>query len=82
MRATIIKEELIVSDLRMGLEPHYNFNFVIARQGDHGHWEPLAPARQLPDPVRASVTDRQTGSALTRLWQRIWSGSGEVLEMP
>jgi len=82
MRATVVDGELIVSDLRMGLEPNYNFNFLIARQRDAGQWEPVTPPQQLRDAWRAPVADGKTGSALARLWQRIWSGSGDVLEMP
>jgi len=82
MRATVRDGELIVSDLRMGLEPYYNFNFLIARQREDGRWEPVTPPHQLNDAWRTPAAGRQAGGALARLWQRIWSGSGEVLEMP
>jgi inner membrane protein len=32
MRAHVVDEELVVSDLRMGLEQDYSFNFVVARR--------------------------------------------------
>jgi len=81
MRAEVVNGELIVSDLRMGLEPNYNFNFVIARQREDGSFEPLIPARQLDNAWRAPVADGQAGSALARLWQRIWTPDGGMLEM-
>ena len=35
MRAQVVGDELVLSDLRMGLEPDYNFNFVVAaREGE------------------------------------------------
>jgi len=81
MRAEVVNGELIVSDLRMGLEPNYNFNFVIARQGDDGGWEPVVPARQLDNAWRAPVAEGQAGAALARLWQRIWTADAGMLEM-
>jgi len=82
MRAEVVDGELIVSDLRMGLEPNYNFNFVVARQNETDGWEPVAPPRQLDDAWRAPVAEGRTGEAMTRLWQRIWAADGGMLEMP
>ncbi|HBK45411.1 MAG TPA: hypothetical protein DDZ67_03040, partial [Xanthomonadaceae bacterium] len=45
MRARVVDGELMLSDLRMGLEPDYNFNFIVAREQD-GRWIE-APPRQV-----------------------------------
>jgi len=82
MRAEVVDGELIVSDLRMGLEPNYNFNFVVAHQNEQGGWEPVTPARQLDNAWRAPVAEGRAGEAITRLWQRIWNAEKGMLEMP
>jgi len=57
---------LVVSDLRMGVEPDYVFNFVVAeRDGPDGAWREVTP-RQLQWPWEAS---RRIGG----VWNRIWS---------
>lgn len=48
MRARIEGDELVLSDLRMGSEPDYFFNFAVARRDGEGPWQPLHPPRQLP----------------------------------
>ncbi|MEE7561282.1 metal-dependent hydrolase, partial [Xanthomonas sp. Kuri4-2] len=53
MRAQVVDGELVLSDLRMGLEPDYNFNFAVARRTADG-WQPIAP-RQLEAAYRAPV---------------------------
>ncbi|MCD7098233.1 metal-dependent hydrolase [Stenotrophomonas sp. MMGLT7] len=70
MRAQVVDGELVLSDLRMGLEPQYNFNFVVARQRGAG-WEELPP-RQVEAAYRAPVARGQLGDALARMWWRIW----------
>jgi len=82
MRAEVVDGELIVSDLRMGLEPDYNFNFVVARQGENGDWNPVTPPKQLDNAWRAPVAEGRTRAALARLWRRIWTADEGVLEMP
>ena len=52
----------MISDLRMGLEPHYVFNFHVARIGNP-HPVPVVPA-QLP-----GIRDF---SRLHWVWARIW----------
>ncbi|MDG2526307.1 metal-dependent hydrolase [Stenotrophomonas sp. HITSZ_GD] len=74
MRAQVVDSELVLSDLRMGLEPEYNFNFVVARQGAGGRWEEIAP-RQLQAAYRAPVRRGQLRQALARMWTRIWQAS-------
>ncbi|WP_369934096.1 metal-dependent hydrolase [Xanthomonas tesorieronis] len=70
MRAQVKDGELVLSDLRMGLEPDYNFNFAVARQHGNG-WEAIAP-RQLQAAYRAPAARGQIRAALARMWQRIW----------
>jgi len=81
MRAEVVDGELIVSDLRMGLEPNYNFNFVVARQGEDGRWEPVDPPRQLNNAWRAPLAEGRMSAALMRLWQRIWTFDEGTVEM-
>ena len=45
MRARVQGELLEVSDLRMGLEPYYSFNFALARRAPGGDWQAIAPQR-------------------------------------
>lgn len=71
MRAQVVDGELVLSDLRMGLEPEYNFNFAVARQRADGRWEEIAP-RQLQAAYRAPVRRGQLRQALARMWTRIW----------
>ena len=70
MRAQVVGDELVLSDLRMGLEPDYNFNFAVAvREG--GRWRAIPP-RQLQAAYRAPVASGKLKDALARLWRRIW----------
>lgn len=63
MRARVQDDTLVVSDLRMGLEPDYSFNFVVAHR-QAGQWQALPP-QQLP-------MARPGREDLARLWARIW----------
>ncbi|UHQ22451.1 metal-dependent hydrolase [Lysobacter sp. 5GHs7-4] len=63
MKAEQRDGRLVLSDLRMGLEPDYNFRFVVAQRGDGG-WSEV-PAQQLQWPWQAA--DR-----LPAMWTRIW----------
>ena len=69
MRARVVDGELVLSDLRMGAEPDYGFNFVVA-QRDGDRWRALPP-EQLPWPWEASKRQRQA-------WDRIWNEPGPV----
>ncbi|KAF1712868.1 metal-dependent hydrolase [Pseudoxanthomonas sacheonensis] len=70
MRAQVRGDELVLSDLRMGLEPDYNFNFAVAvREG--GQWRAMPP-RQLQAAYRAPVASGKLKDALAQLWHRIW----------
>lgn len=48
LRADTVADELVLSDLRMGLEPDYFFRFAVATR-EQGTWQPMPP-RQLPRP--------------------------------
>lgn len=70
MRAHVVGNELVLSDLRMGLEPDYNFRFVVAeREGDG--WKAIPP-RQMQAAYRAPVARGKLREALLALWSRIW----------
>ena len=63
VKANRMRDELVVSDLRMGAEPDYSFRFVVARAGPGG-WNAIPP-RQLRWPWSAS-------RRLPAVWNRIW----------
>ncbi|WP_058833919.1 metal-dependent hydrolase [Luteimonas abyssi] len=63
MRAQVVDGELVLSDLRMGLEPDYSFNFVVGREDGTG-WQAVSP-RQLP-------MARPRSEELSQMWTRIW----------
>lgn len=64
MRAVELDGSLVLSDLRMGSEPDYSFNFVVAER-DGGQWQGIAP-RQL------SFAWGDVRSRLPRVWARIF----------
>jgi inner membrane protein len=71
MRAQVVGNELVLSDLRMGLEPDYNFRFIVARrEGDQ--WRAIPP-RQMQAAYRAPVAEGGLRKALRELWSRIWN---------
>jgi inner membrane protein len=57
-------ERLVLSDLRMGAEPDYIFQFAVARQ-EAGQWQPIPP-EQVQRPWNAS-------RRLAQVWRRIWT---------
>jgi len=73
MRARVENDELVLSDLRMGMEPNYNFNFVVARWQD-GQWQAVHP-RRLPLDWPADAEGRTRGERIKEaahyLWQRL-----------
>lgn len=73
MRAQAVGNELVLSDLRMGLEPDYNFSFVVAQREADG-WQAVPP-RQLQAAYRAPVARGKLMEALFALWHRIWHQS-------
>jgi inner membrane protein len=63
MKARVVDGRVMVSDLRMGLEPDYIFNFAVAeRDGDR--WRAIPP-QQLQWPWNAA-------GRLRGVWARIW----------
>ena len=62
VRARVDNDRLVISDLRMGQEPFYAFNHVVAARGNP-HWTEIA-TELLP----TSVDDR----VLAEIWDRIW----------
>lgn len=65
-KASVRDGQLILSDLRMGSEPDYTFNFAVAKR-DGERWCEIPPQQ-----VRWSV---QVRKQLAALWQRIWRES-------
>ena len=63
MKAQVIEGRVMVSDLRMGLEPDYIFNFAVARR-DGDAWRAMPP-EQLQWPWNAA-------GRLRGVWTRIW----------
>ena len=62
-KAQVRDGQLVLSDLRMGAEPDYSFNFAVAEPDGDG-WRAIPP-QQLRWPWEAS---RRLGD----MWQRIW----------
>lgn len=70
MRAQVRDDRLTLSDLRMGLEPDYTFNFVVAEQRG-GRWQGI-----VPEQVRSDYSSPQARADVVRrlraMWTRIW----------
>jgi inner membrane protein len=62
MRAQVVGNELLLSDLRMGSEPDYIFRFAVAERGSA--WRPIPP-RQVEGELSA-------GRNLSLTWRRMW----------
>jgi inner membrane protein len=72
MRAQVQDGRLVLSDLRMGLDPTYTFNFAVAEQ-HAGDWQAVAPEqRKVPLPISGA-----SGFAklLGAVWHRTWHHS-------
>jgi len=67
MKAQLRDDLLVLSDLRMGAEPDYSFNFAVARRGEGGLTE--IPPQQLAFPWQAR-------RRLAQMWERIWRSPG------
>jgi len=74
MRAQVVDNEagtqLVISDLRMGLEPDYNFNFTVAVKDASGVWQAITPQQPI-SAYRPPVELSQFGRALAKLGKRI-----------
>ena len=66
MKAQVRQDKLVLSDLRMGVEPTYVFSFAVATRGNP-HWHPIVPER-----YRISIRSRN----LLQFWDRIWHQTG------
>ncbi|MBD9479442.1 metal-dependent hydrolase [Pseudoxanthomonas sp. PXM02] len=76
MRAQVRQDRLVLSDLRMGLEPDYNFSFEVAERREGG-WHPVPPVQQpWSAPVSGMAGLRQLFAAM---WTRIRHPSPEPL---
>lgn len=80
MKAEVINEELILKDLRMGLEPEYSFAFAVAER-KNGQWQSM-PSRQVRDTYQSLITEGTMMAALQRLWQRIWQQQPGAFNAP
>jgi len=62
LKAEIRQDKLVLSDLRMGVEPTYIFSFAVASRGNP-HWQSIAPER-----YRVNIRSRN----LLQFWDRVW----------
>ena len=67
MRAQVRDGQLVLSDLRMGIDPNYSFNFAVAQQAGQ-QWQPL----DMPQRVRASGPGALSRANLGMLWRGTW----------
>jgi inner membrane protein len=65
VKSEVVNDKLIITDLRMGVEPTYIFSHAVAYRGNP-HWREIAP-EQIP----ASIDP----AALLTVWHRIWSNN-------
>ncbi|QKE62777.1 metal-dependent hydrolase [Aquipseudomonas campi] len=65
LRYDQIGDQLIVTDLRLGMTGYHPFRFIFAERRD-GRWQPLANVERLP-------FSRGQPEHLLVLWQRIWN---------
>ncbi len=63
LKTEIINDKLILSDLRMGVEPRYIFSHAVAARGNP-HWKAIPPER---------TGTRIDSDDLLRVWNRIWT---------
>ncbi|WP_101924884.1 MULTISPECIES: metal-dependent hydrolase [Luteimonas] len=63
MGATVVDDELLLSDLRMGNEPDYFFRFAVSRRAGEG-WTAIPP--------RQPAMARDLGATWNATWARIW----------
>lgn len=64
MKAQVRDDRVVISDLRMGAEPDYNFRFAVAERRGDG-WVAI-PTEQMTWPWEAT-------RRLPEMWRRIWS---------
>ncbi len=71
-RARYQGDDLVITDLRMGVEGRYVFSFKVGKRGENG---PLAAPDQKVQPIRSL-------RGIGRLWARIWDGSVDIAGPP
>lgn len=76
MRAQVRDGQLVLSDLRMGLDPDYTFNFAVA-QRRAGQWQAIAP-QQIKAPLPISGASG-LGRLIGAVWRRTWHQSDAPL---
>ena len=64
-KATRVGDRLLVTDLRMGQEPHYAFVHAVAQFDAAGALQPLVPPERLGERIAY-------GRAVAWLWTRMW----------
>lgn len=69
-------DTLVLSDLRMGLEPDYTFNFAVATRGPGAAWQALTPPVRVPASGGAALSPDGIGALWRGVWQRIWHTPG------
>lgn len=72
MRAQVQDGHLVLSDLRMGLDPDYTFNFAVARQ-QRGDWQAIPP-EQIRQPLPVSGVSGFV-QLVAAIWHRTWHQS-------
>jgi inner membrane protein len=83
MRAQVQGGGLVLSDLRMGLDPTYTFNFAVAQQ-HAGGWQAVAPRQiKVPLPISgASGFARLVGAVWHRTWHQSATPLRDALDAP
>jgi inner membrane protein len=66
-----VGDDILISDLRMGVEPLYFFTFAVGKIIDDGT---ISQVPRKIDPVQYDV-----GKSMTRLWRRIWNQDAQTL---
>lgn len=70
-RAAVYDDVLVLTDLRMGSEPDYFFNYAVANRDGAGNWRALQPSERFDLPGARPRT-----AQLVRVWERIWHPPG------
>lgn len=65
MKARGANGKLVLSDLRMGVEPDYTFEYAVAERAASGGWHAIAPER--------GGGVRNARVQLARAWERLWN---------
>ncbi|MFY2763559.1 metal-dependent hydrolase [Arenimonas sp. MALMAid1274] len=73
MKAQVVDDSLVLSDLRMGVEPDYTFRFEVARREGDG-WREVVPVQQ--------TWPWDAAERLPLLWRRIWDASADLSGSP